>query len=198
MPGLAQASLRSGFPMPNRHSQKKGELLSQQFQFFSIIFPQKCQRRLWHRGYNAALKWPVMGMGRFRATKILQALSGAFRIVLNPWNHTLGLSASSCHVTGIDLRDPRTEQTETCVIPIHQHWLYKDKMLHWSFHSIPAEWFSEFLPKKKKGQNIKPHRLRCKDFRSTWNPKQPFINGCFNRMIPNLYIGNGCFTKHPL
>ena len=22
-------------------------------------------------------------------------------------------------------------------------------------------------------------------------------NGCFNWMIPNLYIGNGCFTKHP-
>ena len=34
-------------------------------------------------------------------------------------------------------------------------------------------------------------------FWSTWNPKQPFINGCFNWMIPNLYIGNGCFTKHP-
>ena len=31
----------------------------------------------------------------------------------------------------------------------------------------------------------------------TWNPKQPFINGCFNWMIPNFYIGNGCFTKHP-
>ncbi len=31
----------------------------------------------------------------------------------------------------------------------------------------------------------------------TWNPQQPFINGCFNWMIPNLYIGNGCFTKHP-
>ena len=25
---------------------------------------------------------------------------------------------------------------------------------------------------------------------------QPFINGCFNWMISNLYIGNGCFTKH--
>ena len=34
-------------------------------------------------------------------------------------------------------------------------------------------------------------------FSSTWNPKQPYINGCFNCMIPNLYIGNGCFTKHP-
>ena len=32
---------------------------------------------------------------------------------------------------------------------------------------------------------------------TTWNPKQPFINGCFNGMIPNLYIENGCFTKHP-
>ena len=31
----------------------------------------------------------------------------------------------------------------------------------------------------------------------SWNPKHPFINGCFNWMIPNLYIGNGCFTKHP-
>ncbi len=34
-------------------------------------------------------------------------------------------------------------------------------------------------------------------YSNTWNPKQPFINGCFNWMIPNLYIGNGCFTKHP-
>ena len=33
---------------------------------------------------------------------------------------------------------------------------------------------------------------------SSWYPKQPFINGCFNWMIPNLYIENGCFTKHPL
>ena len=32
---------------------------------------------------------------------------------------------------------------------------------------------------------------------NTWNPKQPFINDCFNWMIPNLYIENGCFTKHP-
>ena len=32
---------------------------------------------------------------------------------------------------------------------------------------------------------------------SSCNPKQPFINGCFSWMIPNLYIGNGCFTKHP-
>ena len=30
----------------------------------------------------------------------------------------------------------------------------------------------------------------------TWNLKHLFINGCFNWMIPNLYIGNGCFTKH--
>ena len=33
--------------------------------------------------------------------------------------------------------------------------------------------------------------------RLTWNPKQPFINGCFNWMSPNLYIENGCFTKQP-
>ena len=30
----------------------------------------------------------------------------------------------------------------------------------------------------------------------TWNPKQQLINGCFNWMTPNLYIENGCFTKH--
>ena len=36
-------------------------------------------------------------------------------------------------------------------------------------------------------------------FRSifTWNSKQPVLYGCFNWMIQNLYIGNGCFTKHP-
>ena len=34
--------------------------------------------------------------------------------------------------------------------------------------------------------------------RQTWNSKQPFINGCFSWMIPNLYMENGCFTKHPL
>ena len=32
----------------------------------------------------------------------------------------------------------------------------------------------------------------------TWNLKHPFINGCFNWMISNLDMGNGCFTKHPL
>ena len=32
---------------------------------------------------------------------------------------------------------------------------------------------------------------------TTWNPKQPFTNGCFNWMIPNPDIENGCFTKHP-
>ena len=31
----------------------------------------------------------------------------------------------------------------------------------------------------------------------TWNLKHLFVNGCFNWMIPNLYLGNGCFTKHP-
>ena len=31
----------------------------------------------------------------------------------------------------------------------------------------------------------------------SWNPKQPFINGCFNWMIPNHCIKDGCFTKHP-
>ena len=31
----------------------------------------------------------------------------------------------------------------------------------------------------------------------TWNLKHPLINGCFNWMIPNLYTGSCCFTKHP-
>ena len=39
--------------------------------------------------------------------------------------------------------------------------------------------------------------LHCFVMITAWNPKQPFINGCFNWMIPNLYLGNGCFTKHP-
>ena len=32
----------------------------------------------------------------------------------------------------------------------------------------------------------------------SWNPKQPVFYGCFNWMIPNHFIKNGCFTKHPL
>ncbi len=33
---------------------------------------------------------------------------------------------------------------------------------------------------------------------NTWNSKQPFLNGCLDWMIPNLYLGTGCLTKHPL
>ena len=32
---------------------------------------------------------------------------------------------------------------------------------------------------------------------SSWNMTYEFLNGCFNWMIPNLYIGNGCLSKHP-
>jgi len=28
--------------------------------------------------------------------------------------------------------------------------------------------------------------------------KHPLKNGCFNGMIPDLYMKNGCFTKRPL
>ena len=28
--------------------------------------------------------------------------------------------------------------------------------------------------------------------RGTWYPKQPLFDGCFNWMIPNLNMGNGC------
>ena len=47
------------------------------------------------------------------------------------------------------------------------------------------------LLKKKHPDFPKPKNI------PTCNPKQPFINGCFSWMIPNLYIGTGCFTKHP-
>ena len=30
-----------------------------------------------------------------------------------------------------------------------------------------------------------------------WSSKQPVLNGCFNWMIPNHYMKNWCFTKHP-
>ena len=42
-----------------------------------------------------------------------------------------------------------------------------------------------------------PKHVKRVVWRTAWNPKQPFINGCFNWMIPNLYIENRCFTKHP-
>ena len=32
----------------------------------------------------------------------------------------------------------------------------------------------------------------------TWYPKQTCFYGCFNWMIPNLYVRNCCFTQHSL
>ena len=32
----------------------------------------------------------------------------------------------------------------------------------------------------------------------TWDLKHPFINSCFNWMLPNHDLKNGCLTKHPL
>ena len=29
--------------------------------------------------------------------------------------------------------------------------------------------------------------------RSSWQPKQPLFVSCFNWMVPNLYMENGCF-----
>ena len=46
----------------------------------------------------------------------------------------------------------------------------------------------------------KTGRLRCYAvwlYLITWNLKHLFINGCFIWMIPNYYIKNGCFNKHP-
>ena len=60
---------------------------------------------------------------------------------------------------------------------------------------MPIGWFFASLPPLWGNQET------TIDFwdlsKNSWNPKQPFINGCFNWMIPNLYIQNGCFTKHP-
>ena len=62
-----------------------------------------------------------------------------------------------------------------------------------------CKWIENRLPKsgesvnRFEGENQRPPTKTS----TTWNPKQPFFNGCFNWMIPNLYIGNGCFTKHP-
>ena len=42
------------------------------------------------------------------------------------------------------------------------------------------------------------HRDSNHQFTSTWNSEQPVFYGCFNWMIPNHDIRNGCFTKHPL
>ena len=45
--------------------------------------------------------------------------------------------------------------------------------------------------------NKSPLKIGQKSQKGNLEPQgQPFINGCFNWMIPNLYIGNGCFTKH--
>ena len=42
------------------------------------------------------------------------------------------------------------------------------------------------------------HTHHGKKTTSTWYPKHPLQNGCFCWMIPNVYLGNGCFTKLPL
>ena len=71
-----------------------------------------------------------------------------------------------------------------------------------------------FFPKRRSARRFSQFLVNCtkrrfraghpavsvwiSGFITAWNPKQPFINGCFNWMIPNLYIGNGCFTKHPV
>lgn len=42
------------------------------------------------------------------------------------------------------------------------------------------------------------HTHHGKKTTSTWYPKHPLQNGCFCWMIPNVHLGNGCFTKLPL
>ena len=68
-----------------------------------------------------------------------------------------------------------------CLLKIGRNWLRKAKIK--TFFEGGAVRFSEGL--------FGP------DMMASWNPKQIFINGCFIGMIPNLYIENGCFTKHP-
>ena len=64
--------------------------------------------------------------------------------------------------------------------------------------TLPKTNSSSFRIGNSKGKVVfQPSILQGLCYLQAWNPKQPFINGCFNWMIPNLDIGNGCFTKHP-
>ena len=49
---------------------------------------------------------------------------------------------------------------------------------------------------KGPGKEWKRDRVDADNF-LPGNLKQPFLAGCFNWMIPNLYLENGSFTKHP-
>ena len=68
---------------------------------------------------------------------------------------------------------------------IHITWNPTDPCFEWKGPS-----FGGFKPQNR-GQTGSRYILY------TWNLKHPFINGCFNWMIPNHYIKNACFTKHP-
>ena len=59
-------------------------------------------------------------------------------------------------------------------------------------------WFSSLLYEIRANLNISYRTIaKYKLNITSWNLNHPFIYGCFNWMIQNLYIGNGCFTKHP-
>ena len=68
----------------------------------------------------------------------------------------------------------------------------------------PKNRFPKNLPIRFREHQTKYETVSCRFFfnsqnhSSSWNSKQPVLYGCFNWMIPNHYIRNGCFTKHPL
>ena len=74
-----------------------------------------------------------------------------------------------------------------------------------SFFLRPSRWPCHIAApngERLKNEFAQSQTLRTKrsQVESDWclEPQgQPLINGCFNWMIPNLYIENGCFTKHP-
>ena len=60
--------------------------------------------------------------------------------------------------------------------------------------------FKVFLPIEhlfqEKSYRIAINSVRCRILKHP-NSKQPVFYGCFKGMIPNHYIKNCCFTKHP-
>ena len=72
------------------------------------------------------------------------------------------------------------------------HICNKNKLKCLDILKLGQVWSSLFLLKQTKKE------VRTVNSQFFLEPDgHPFINGCFNWMIQNLYIGNGCFTKHP-
>ena len=114
----------------------------------------------------------------------------------------------------------KSKTINTCFISTHK--LHKSKTLPKSYSSfqqtydnkkhnhLPGSqkntWTDVDMPSLGSNPNLRGWRVEVSTiWPGTWFTKihlepqgQPFRNGCFYWMIPNLYIGNGCFNKHPL